>query len=298
MNIEQLEFIVEVAKTGSLTKTAQNMHVTLSAISQSITNLETELGIKLFIRSRAGAKPTIEGEKIIRKAFQVVTSIQEIREEAENYNQLQSGELRIATIPGYTCYLVDGVSQFKMDYPNIKMEVMETPTEKIIEKINSREIDIGLTAMLEKNFTHSNMVYERILTGQMVLAVSRFTPLATQTTMMKQELKELTFVIYKDEIIKKYLEKLESEIGSIRILFSSNNTDAINTAVKNGLAVTIGPNYSFFNSPDAIKGDIVTVPIISPQTAPVYLGWLKHKEKKFSKPSSLFIERVKAQLQA
>lgn len=47
MNLEQLEYIVETAKTGSLTKAAQNCNVTLSAVSQAVSSLEAEFGFSL-----------------------------------------------------------------------------------------------------------------------------------------------------------------------------------------------------------------------------------------------------------
>lgn len=72
MNIEQLLYIVEVAKYSSLSIAAQNLHVTQSNISQSITNLEKELGIKVLKRSRGhGAVPTDEGRIILKLAYEV-----------------------------------------------------------------------------------------------------------------------------------------------------------------------------------------------------------------------------------
>lgn len=113
MHLEQLEYIVEIAKAGSLTKAAQNKHVTLSAISQSLSSLEAELGIALFTRSRLGAVPTSEGRVIIKKAFEVLSKIEEIQEEAQSSANTLSGELRLATIPGPMDLLVNAVSSFK-----------------------------------------------------------------------------------------------------------------------------------------------------------------------------------------
>lgn len=78
MNLEQLEYIVQVAKTGSFTKAAEHSHVTLSAISQSISMLESELGVSLFHRSRGlGAVPTPEGRALIVKAHEALVALQE-----------------------------------------------------------------------------------------------------------------------------------------------------------------------------------------------------------------------------
>lgn len=52
LNMEQLEYVVEAAKTGSLSKAAQRYYVSLSAVSQAISILEAELGLVIFTRSR------------------------------------------------------------------------------------------------------------------------------------------------------------------------------------------------------------------------------------------------------
>ena len=58
MNFEQLEYIKEVIETKSMSIAAENLHVTQSAISQSISLLEKEFGVQLFKRSRNGTIPT------------------------------------------------------------------------------------------------------------------------------------------------------------------------------------------------------------------------------------------------
>lgn len=149
MHLEQLEYIVEIAKAGSLTKAAQNKHVTLSAISQSLSSLEAELGIALFTRSRLGAVPTSEGRVIIKKAFEVLSKIEEIQEEAQSSANTLSGELRLATIPGPMDLLVNAVSSFKKDYPQIRIEIAEKGSQEILEDIGQDKLDIGLIIMYE-----------------------------------------------------------------------------------------------------------------------------------------------------
>ena len=58
MNIEQLQYIIEVSELGTIAKAADKLHVSHSAISQAIANLESELGITIFNRSRSVSKCT------------------------------------------------------------------------------------------------------------------------------------------------------------------------------------------------------------------------------------------------
>src|SRR5699024_7453775 len=123
MNVEHLKYIVEVAKAGSISEASQTLFVTQSAISQSITNLETELEVKIFTRSLNARVPTDIGNIIIQKAFETLDKMEEIRMEASADNNLIEGRLRLGTIPSPLMHLTKTLASFKKDYPNITINV-------------------------------------------------------------------------------------------------------------------------------------------------------------------------------
>ena len=68
MNYEKLRYIVEVATSGSIKQASKNLYVTESAISQSISSIEKEIGVKIFTRSRGqDTSLTDEGKKLSKK---------------------------------------------------------------------------------------------------------------------------------------------------------------------------------------------------------------------------------------
>ena len=79
MNFEQLKYIVEVAKAGSISGASKKLFITQSAISQSITKMEADLGVEIFNRSRNGAVPTDIGNTIIKKALETLAKMEEIK---------------------------------------------------------------------------------------------------------------------------------------------------------------------------------------------------------------------------
>ncbi|MCI1695662.1 LysR family transcriptional regulator [Aneurinibacillus aneurinilyticus] len=298
MNLEQMEYIVEVAKTGSLTQAAHNSHVTLSAISQSISSLESELGIILFTRSRgSGAIPTAEGKSIISKANEVLIKVNELREEAQSYSSTLSGKLKIATIPGPMHLLVDVVSEFKKDFPKVKIEILEKGPKEILDDIQHSKIDIGLIVLSKKLMEkHNGLSFERLLEGKMVVGVNKNSPLSLERSITPEKLINQTLVLYDDEYIREYMTNLISRYGSIDILFITNNTQAIQNAVKAGLAVTIGLDYSFINNLPYDSQDIVPIELELPNTEQVYYGWVRPKGKHSSQISKRFINRLKFEL--
>ncbi|PEJ57624.1 MULTISPECIES: LysR family transcriptional regulator [unclassified Bacillus (in: firmicutes)] len=94
MNIEKLQYFVEVVNTGSFLFAAQNLFVSQSAISQSISSLEKDLGVKLFDRYRGqGVVPTAEGLRIIPLARELLIKCQELEELAKSIHDRVQMEL-------------------------------------------------------------------------------------------------------------------------------------------------------------------------------------------------------------
>ncbi|GIO15035.1 transcriptional regulator [Cohnella xylanilytica] len=298
MNLEQLECVVEVAKTGTLTGAARNLHITLSAVSQSISALETELGVVLFKRSRTGSEPTPEGQRIVRLAFEIAGKVQELRNEAAGLSRDQAGELKLATIPGPLSLAVDAVIGFKKEYPRISVEIVETGTAEIEDDIRHNRADIGLTVLHEEKSPSRGLVFGKLMDAKMVVAVSRQSPLAHGKTVKPQELAGLPLVLYKDETVKAYMERICAAYGPIAVLFSTNNTEAIRKSVKEGIAGTVGLDFSFAGLQAYMREEIVTLPLELPDPEPIYLGWLRSEEKAFSNAARLFIGKLKDALEA
>lgn len=80
MTFQQLQYLLEVSRTGSVTKSAKNLFVSYSSISIAIGNLEKELGYPLFERKKTGLVPTQSGETVLQYASQICQAYEQIRE--------------------------------------------------------------------------------------------------------------------------------------------------------------------------------------------------------------------------
>ncbi|MNO12726.1 HTH-type transcriptional regulator CysB [compost metagenome] len=291
MNLEQLEYIVDVAKTKSLTKTAQNAHVTLSAVSQSISLLESELGVVLFNRSRGvGAVPTPEGQSIIGRAAEILSKLEALRSEANSYSDKLSGELIIATIPGPMHLLMEAIAGFRKDYPEVKVRIFEQGPKEILDELQSGGIDLGFIALTSDLLAqHKTLHFEKLFTGKMVVGVPKTSLLALERSMKPEQLVGYSLVLYDDEHIRHYLTTRLAEYGEPDILFATNNVQAIQGAVREGLALTVGVDYSFESGGQA---DIVPVELDLPDFGPVYYGWVIPKGKQASAITKCFIRRI------
>lgn len=294
MNFEQMEYIVEVAKTGSLTKAAQNSHVTLPAISKSISLLEAELGMKLFTRSR-GLKviPTSEGNMIIRKANEILRQVKELKEEAQIYSNTLNGELKIATIPGPMHVLIDIIANFKKEHPKVKIKMYEKAQNNILDDLQKGSIDIGFIAISDSLWgTRTDFLFEKLLDAKIVAGVHKDSPLSLKKSITPEQLIDQNLILYDDELIRDNINNLFSHDGERNILFISNNTLSIQNAIKQGLGVTIKLEYSSRKNKLHNQKEIVPIELIIPNLEQISYGWVICKKKQPSQILKSFIKQI------
>jgi DNA-binding transcriptional LysR family regulator len=292
MNIEQLKHMVEIDKTGSLKEAANNLHITLPALSQSIKNLEKELNIMIFHRSRRGSIPTEEGHRLIEKANSALLKIQEFMDEAEAYTNTMNGEIKIATYPGPMEILVHLITEIKREYPNIKASVYENSTEYIIDKVLEGEVDVGFITYTEKEETkYRNLVFKKLLDGHMVAAVNKKSPLAKQTLITEEMLINQPIVLYNDKYIQEFMKGFSSL--PCDILFTTNNVDTIRNTLENNTAINIGFDYAFKTDAGLSRSDQYVAVNFAPLHYKTYsFGYFYNANNGLSRIIREFLKRI------
>ena len=76
MTFQQIKYLLEIYRTGTISKAAENLYLAQSSLSTAITSLEQELGCKIFIRNKSGMSPTTEGLQIIERANKIYSEYQ------------------------------------------------------------------------------------------------------------------------------------------------------------------------------------------------------------------------------
>ncbi len=292
MNIEQLKYMVEIARTGSLKVAAENLHVTLPALSQSIKNLEKELNIMIFHRSRRGSIPTEEGQKLVEKASSVLQKIQEFIDEAEAYTNTMNGEIKIATYPGPMEILVGLISEIKSEYPSIKASIYENSTEYIIEKVLEGEVDVGFITYTEKEEKkYRNLVFKKLLDGHMVVAVNKNSPMAQHSLITEEMLINEPIVLYNDIYIKEFMKGFSSL--PYDILFTTNNVDTIRHTLENNTAINIGFDYAFKTDAGLSRSDkYVIINFANPHYKTYSFGYFYNANNGLSRIIREFLKRI------
>jgi len=145
MDIRHLKYFLEVARQKSFTRAAETLHVSQSAISKMIKDMEQELGLFLFNRTSKSISLTDSGETFLRHAQEVVALFDSLIREVESAAQLDKGKITIGLPPitGSTRF-AHLLGQFKKEYPNIDIVLFEYGSKTIEAEIRSGGIDIGV----------------------------------------------------------------------------------------------------------------------------------------------------------
>ncbi|WNB91750.1 cidABC operon transcriptional activator CidR [Bacillus sp. NEB1478] len=152
MDIKQLQYFIEVAKHNSFTRAAEQLFITQPTISKMIKNLEDELGITLFNRSRKKLILTDAGKIIYEQAKLVDKAFHNIETEMDNLLELKKGHIRIGLPPIFDPTLFPKlVGSFHDKYPAITFELMENGSKKIEEEVENHQLDIGVVVLPTNN---------------------------------------------------------------------------------------------------------------------------------------------------
>ena len=280
MNFIQLHHMKTIHETGSITKAAQILHITQSALSQSISNLEAELNIQLFKRQKSGTTLTDQGHQI----FPIIMDL--IDQEALLYDKIQSlnaemeGSLSIATIHTLFMTIVPGVlSTFKKDNPNIDVQIIEAENNEIKQLVSRGEVDIGLYTILnEDDLDVTDAQYTPLFSSAFTAIVPKDSKLAYLKNLSLEDIKAFPFILYDRNFYKKNIQKFEAANGPINLLFSTDNVGVLFNSVAEGLGISILSDLMVQNTPFYQRNMIKTVPIGAPFNQMIEFGVLHMKQ--------------------
>lgn len=296
MNFEQLEYIKEVIDTQSMSIAAENLHVSQSAISQSISLLEKEFGVQLFKRSRLGTIPTEEGKSIIKKILEILKKTDELREEVHSLTSSYSGELKIATSPSiFMAFLPKSLARFKKDFPQINMMIHEIESLEVIKEVEQKKADLGLITlfnnpeeMLPESITLQSFPYQ----GRLNLIVPKNSELALNQELRLIDVKEYPFVQYDRRFFNDLIEDFEKHYGPLNVIFKTTNSEVVKKTVSEGLGIGLMSSLMIKDDPYLESGRISAIPLGYPYNFNLSVGGIYYKHRNSYGLIKKFLEYV------
>lgn len=150
INFEQYKVFYYVAKNLSFSKASEELYISQSAVSQSIKNLESRIGVSLFLRQSKKIALTSEGELLyenVKIAFSYIANGE--LSVMENDNNLKK-EIKLAasdTISKY--FLLPYIEKFHRLYPDVKIKILNKPSHDCIELLKNVDVDMAIVNLSE-----------------------------------------------------------------------------------------------------------------------------------------------------
>lgn len=193
-NIRQMEAFRAVIKHGSVSRAANCLFVTQSAVSKLISALEEEAGLALFERRSGRLQPTSAALKLYEHSGRVFTELSQLGREIKLLKEDCPRVFSIGLLPVLASrYSAEVCKMFREKHPDINLSLMTGNTATIKDLLISRKLDVGITST---PINHPAFISEPVLKSSLVCILPKNHPLAGKEVIHAQDLHEIDFVDY------------------------------------------------------------------------------------------------------
>lgn len=145
MNHKALRHFSVVATELNFRRAAEQLHIAQPALSVSIARLEEQLGAELFVRGRRGVALTEAGKLLLPEAVQILRRTEGLQSLVRKAGAGDAGTLRLAFVGTAAYRLVpQALNHLQRSHPDIEVELYESITERIVEGLRNRSLDLGV----------------------------------------------------------------------------------------------------------------------------------------------------------
>jgi LysR family transcriptional regulator, carnitine catabolism transcriptional activator len=264
VTLRQLRAFVAVAQEGSITRAAQRVHLTPSALSMLISALEGELAVRLFDRTTRKIVLSEAGEELLPPIRRVFESMDKAFDGLRQFVGRRAHRFAIAASPLLAANLVPNLlASFKERFPAITVDLFDLPVEDIAQAVRSGQADFGVcTADLHAQDLLSTVLYQ----DRLMLACPAGHPLADCREVRWTSLCNEPLVLLRATSgLRALVEQGFSLIGET--VAAAYEVAQVTTAiglVQAGLGISILPSFAMSN---ALSARVVARPLVEPVIA-------------------------------
>lgn len=145
MELRQLRYFLRIVELGSMSKAAKDLYIAQPALSSQITNLESELGVRLLSRSVRGVSPTRAGDALYLHAQAVLRQIERLKYDVANTDALPGGPVSVG-LPTSAANVLAGplIAAVQQRYPDIQLRIVESLSGHLLELVATGRLEMSL----------------------------------------------------------------------------------------------------------------------------------------------------------
>ncbi|OXM15897.1 LysR family transcriptional regulator [Paenibacillus herberti] len=285
-NLEWYRVFYWIARTGSLTRAAERLHITQPAVSHSLKQLEQSLGGPLFVRDARGVALTAEGEMLMRHVEEAFRSLEQGEKQVGDMNGLSAGEIRIGA--GDTLcrhFLLEHLERFRQLYPAVAIRVMNRTTPETATLLKEGLIDLGLISL-----PHADSALEvrpGPLLNDCLVAGEAYRHLADQSLSL-QELEQYPLLLLESGSTRRYLENYAAAHGVLlQPELELGSLDLLAQFARSGFGLTF--QIREYITEELASGTLIELPLIPP-LPPRHIGIATRKNAPLSAACKAFLK--------
>ena len=288
--LDDYRIFYETARFASFSTAAQHLYISQSAISQCIRQLELDLNVQLFVRSRRGVTLTHEGALLFQKIEPAIQSIEQGESLIERLQHLESGVLTIAAGDTITTHcLLPYLEQFHASYPEIRIEMANSYSSQLLQLVKEGKADIAFVNLpLEDEelcITPCLTIHDMFVCGP---------EFDTSKTYSWQEISELPLILLeKNSSSRRYLDACFSKKG---ITLQPQIEIAVHDLLIRFASIHLGIScvVEEFSKESFTQGVIKPLPV-APSFPPRSIGYAYRKNSPLSLAAKSFLSLIDTQ---
>ncbi|AOM83508.1 LysR family transcriptional regulator [Salisediminibacterium beveridgei] len=296
MTLQQLRYVIEVAKHRSISKAAQKLFISQPSLSNAMKELETELGVTIFSRTNKGIVITPEGSEFLGYARQVIEQT-DLLENRFN-NAAQSPQQHFSVSAQHYAFAVSAFVKLLKDYNQDEYEftLRETRTYEIIDDVKNLRSEIGILYMndfnrqvISKFLREGNLVFHDLFEASPHVFISSTNPLAKQESVTLEDLLPYPYLSFEQGDYNSFYfsEEILSTVSRPKNIRVSDRATLFNLLIGlNGYTISTG-----VISYDLNDDDIVAVPLQVDER--ISVGYITHKHVTMSPLATIYIDHLK-----
>ena len=262
MELRHLQYFVTVASTGGFGRAARSLHVSQSAISEQVRDLEAEVGTALIDRTQRQIRLTAEGEIFLEGARATLAAAEQALESVRRALNGEEGKLAIGFfVGGNGRYFPRMIRAFRQQYPRVKVSLVEmVPSEQWVALQNGT-LDVGFTRPMTRPVHGAAVRTEKFYSERLYVVLPKEHGLAKRKEIAIAELKDERFVMSErptSPVVADKIFALCNEAGfSPQVSAVASVSSGVIALVEAGEGIAILPEGSRFLG----SGEVVFVPL-------------------------------------
>ena len=214
ISIRQLTAFISVADNGSFTRASEQMHLTQSAVSGLIKELESSLGIVLFDRTTRQLSLSVVGHHLLPQARRILNEMQLFENEASSLTSLAQGQVRLAVSQFAASSMPAVIAQFSKKYPDISVSLLDCSAENVLEHIQNIEVDLGVGTELGFMESEDDISADLLYQLPFCVVMPDSHALAQKSEVVWQDLVDIPLITLQGPFIEQVTAELDESIAS------------------------------------------------------------------------------------